>query len=63
MARQKAIMAIVFAVLATSLNLIYGFTGLLSFAQIAFWGIGGYTAALLAVDAHWSPWLGVLAGG
>ena len=62
-ALKIAIMAIVYAVLATSLNLIYGFTGLLSFAQIAFWGIGGYTAALLAVDAQWSPWLGVLAGG
>ncbi len=62
-ALKVAIMALVFAMLATSLNLIYGFTGLLSFAQIAFWGIGGYTAALLAVDAHWSPWLGVLAGG
>jgi len=62
-ALKIAIMAMVYAVLATSLNLIYGFTGLLSFAQIAFWGIGGYTAALLAVDAQWSPWLGVLAGG
>jgi branched-chain amino acid transport system permease protein len=60
---KVAILAIVFMVLAGSLNLIYGFTGLLSFAQIAFWGIGGYTAAILAVNAHWSPWLGIAAGG
>jgi len=60
---KVAILALVFAVLATSLNLIYGFTGLLSFAQIAFWGIGGYTSALLVVDAGWSPWFGVVVGG
>jgi branched-chain amino acid transport system permease protein len=60
---KVATTAIVFGILATSLNLIYGFTGLLSFAQVAFWGLGGYTSALLAVDLGWSPWLGALAGG
>jgi branched-chain amino acid transport system permease protein len=62
-ALKVGITAIVFAVLASSLNLIYGFTGLLSFAQVAFWGLGAYTSALLAVDLGWSPWLGALAGG
>lgn len=58
-----AIQALCFMVLATGLNLIYGYTGLLSFAQVAFWGIGGYTSALLAVDLGWSPWLALPAGG
>lgn len=58
-----AISFLVFAVLSAGLNLIYGGVGLLSFAQVAFWGIGGYTSALLAVDRGWNPWLGCLAGG
>lgn len=30
--------ALIFTVAAAALNLVYGFTGLLSFAQLAFWG-------------------------
>ena len=44
-----AISALIFTVCAAALNLIYGFTGLLSFAQLGFWGIGGYAAALTVV--------------
>lgn len=58
-----ASLALAFAVLATSLNLIFGFTGLLSFAQIGFWGVGAYAAAILASDYGISPWLSVVAGG
>ena len=36
------ISALIFTVAAAALNLVYGFTGLLSFAQLGFWGIGGY---------------------
>ena len=51
------------SVLASGLNLIYGYTGLLSFAQVGFFGIGGYTATLLVVDRGWSLWAGVAVGG
>jgi len=51
------------SVLAGGLNLIYGYTGLLSFAQVGFFGIGAYTAVLLVVDLGWSLWAGVAAGG
>ena len=51
------------SVLAGGLNLIYGYTGLLSFAQVGFFGIGGYTATLLVVDRGWSLWSGVAVGG
>lgn len=51
-----------FAVLSTGLNLMYGYAGLLSFAQVGFFGIGAYTAALLAMDVGWSMWTGCLAG-
>ena len=43
--------AFTFTSAAICLNLVYGYAGLLSFAQLAFWGIGGYCAALLVMDA------------
>jgi branched-chain amino acid transport system permease protein len=52
-----------FSVLSGGLNLVYGYTGLLSFAQVAFFGIGGYTAALLVTERGWSLWTGAAAGG
>ena len=50
------------SVLAGGLNLIWGYTGLLSFAQVGFFGIGGYAAVLLVVDLGWSLWAGVAVG-
>ena len=52
-----------FAVLASGLNLVYGYTGLLSFAQVGFFGIGGYAAALLVTERGWSLWPAAAAGG
>ena len=52
-----------FSVLSGGLNLVYGYTGLLSFAQVGFFGIGGYTAALLVTEQDWSLWAGAAAGG
>jgi branched-chain amino acid transport system permease protein len=60
---ELGITAAVFTVLSTGLNLVYGYTGLLSFAQVAFFGIGGYAAALLAVNEGWPVFAGALAGG
>jgi branched-chain amino acid transport system permease protein len=51
-----------FSVLASGLNLVYGYTGLLSFAQVAFFGLGGYTAALLVTERGWPLWAGATAG-
>lgn len=52
-----------FSVLAGGLNLVYGYTGLLSFAQVAFFGLGAYAAALLVTELRWSMWAAVVAGG
>ena len=52
-----------FAVLSGALNLVYGYTGLLSFAQVGFFGLGAYAAALLVTELQWSVWAGVGAGG
>lgn len=52
-----------FSVLAGGLNLVYGYTGLLSFAQVGFFGIGAYAAVLLVTELHWPFWAGAGAGG
>ena len=51
-----------FSVLASGLNLVYGYTGLLSFAQVGFFGIGAYAAALLVTEQQW-PFLAAVAAG
>jgi branched-chain amino acid transport system permease protein len=58
-----AVLALVYVVLAQGLNLIYGYAGWLSFAQVGFWGIGAYTAAILWTRQGLSPWVGVVVGG
>jgi branched-chain amino acid transport system permease protein len=54
-----AIMAGIFTVLALSLNLLLGYTGQLSLGHAAFFGIGAYTSALLALKLEWPFWLGL----
>ena len=51
------IMAGIFTILALSLNLLLGYTGQLSLGHAAFFGIGAYTSALLALRLSWSFWL------
>jgi ABC-type branched-subunit amino acid transport system permease subunit len=51
--------ALMFTVLAMSLNVVYGYAGLLSFAQVGFWGIGGYAAALTVLKLDGSVWQGI----
>ncbi|HEY4524593.1 MAG TPA: branched-chain amino acid ABC transporter permease [Candidatus Paceibacterota bacterium] len=45
-----AILVGIYAILGVSLNLVVGFTGLLSVTQAAFYGLGAYTTALLLVN-------------
>src|ERR671933_1336871 len=56
-----AIQAGIFAILAMSLNLLLGYTGQLSLGHAAFFGIGGYTSALLNKHLGWPVFLGMLA--
>ena len=46
----------IYVILTSSLNLIAGYTGILSIAHAAFYGIGAYTAALMSLKLH-SPFL------
>jgi len=47
-----AILVGIYLILATGLNLIPPYAGLLSIAHAAFFGIGAYTAALMALNLH-----------
>jgi branched-chain amino acid transport system permease protein len=56
-----------YALVTIGLNLFMGYAGQVSLGQAAFFGIGAYTSAALAVKTlgtpwHVSPWLGTLAG-
>lgn len=48
---------LIFALAATSLNLILGFGGMVSFGHAAFVGIGAYTVAILMQDGITSAWI------
>ncbi len=50
-------------ILASSWNLLAGYSGLLNLGHAAFFGIGGYSSALLALKLDISPWIGLPFGG
>lgn len=56
-----AVLAALYGVMAVSLNLQAGVTGLLDFGLVAFFGIGAYATGIASI--HGAPWeLGVLIG-
>jgi branched-chain amino acid transport system permease protein len=52
----------IFAILAMSLDLLLGFTGLMSLGHAAFFGLGAYSVAVLAAQFGINAWLGLAAG-
>ena len=58
--------AMTFAILAMSVDLLLGYTGLSSMGQAAYFGVGAYFTAILATKMHfglgWDFWLVVLLG-
>ena len=52
----------IFAIFAMSLDLLLGFTGLMSLGHAAFFGLGAYAVAVLGVQFGINAWLGVVAG-
>jgi len=49
--------AFIFAIAASGLNVLLGFTGLLNLAHAAFFGIGAYAVGILMLNLGWSFWL------
>ena len=60
---RVAILAGIYMILASSLNIIIGFTGMFSLGHGAFYGIGAYTSALLARNLGWPFWITMLFAG
>jgi branched-chain amino acid transport system permease protein len=62
--QNMIIISLVFAVGASGLNIITGFTGYVSLGQSAFIGLGGYTIGVLATKFDTvSPWLWIPVAG
>jgi branched-chain amino acid transport system permease protein len=60
---NTAVLAGIYVILTASLNITNGYTGLFSFGHAAFYGIGAYTAAILATRLGWSFALTLCAAG
>jgi branched-chain amino acid transport system permease protein len=53
----------IYALLASSWDLLAGYTGQVAFSRAAFFGIGAYVSALLTLNYGIPPWIGLLVGG
>jgi branched-chain amino acid transport system permease protein len=51
---------LVLAVFATSFNVLLGYTGMVSFAHAAYYGVGSYTVTLVWLHLGWPPLVGFL---
>src|SRR4030042_6317331 len=56
------ILVAIFAILGMSLNLVVGYTGLLSSTQAAFYGIGAYATAILLTKSGLGFFVSVILG-
>lgn len=61
--RHLFIIAFIFAVVASNWDLTLGYCGLFNFGHLTFFGVGTYTAAILAKTAGVNPWLAIPLGG
>src|SRR5438067_10158301 len=52
----------IFAIFAMSLDLLLGFTGLMSLGHAAFFGVGAYAVAILGTLFGINAWFGLAAG-
>ena len=56
------VQVLIFGILAMSLNLLIGHTGLISFNHATFFGLGAYAAGILSVWGYDNFWLALCAG-
>jgi branched-chain amino acid transport system permease protein len=60
--RSFCMFMMMYVVLASSWNIISGFTGYISFGHVVFYGIGSYATAILVTDYGWNWILTLFAG-
>jgi len=61
--RETAFTVLMFIALASSLNIIMGFTGYVNFGHIVFFGLGGYFGFFLLSELGWPLYISMIAGG
>lgn len=61
--REMMFTMLMFVALASSLNILLGYTGYVSFGHIVFFGLGGYTGFYLLSQRGWPVYTAALAGG
>lgn len=61
--RESAFTILKAVALASSLNILLGYTGYVSFGHIVFYGFGGYVGIYLLTAQGWSFWAAMLGGG
>jgi branched-chain amino acid transport system permease protein len=61
--RESAFTILKAIALASSLNILLGYTGYVSFGHIVFYGFGGYVGLYFVNEQGWSIWPGMLVGG
>jgi branched-chain amino acid transport system permease protein len=54
---DRATVVIIYVMLGTGLNIVVGLAGLLDLGYVAFYAVGAYSYALLALDFHLSFWI------
>ena len=57
-----AINILIFGLYAVGFNLLFGYTGMLSFGHAAFLGIGSYLCGIAIVSGGWPWWAAIFAG-
>ncbi len=61
--RETAFTILKAIALASSLNILLGYTGYVSFGHIVFYGFGGYVGIFLLTTMGWSLYTAIVAGG
>jgi branched-chain amino acid transport system permease protein len=61
--REVLFTVLLSVVLATSLNILLGYTGYVSFGHVVFYGLGGYVGLYLMSSFNVSLWIALLGGG
>lgn len=62
-AREETFTVLLSVVLVSSLNILLGYTGYVSFGHIVFFGLGGYVGMYLIIAQGWSLWTAMIAAG
>ena len=55
-------LVLIWATMGLSWNMLSGYSGMISFGQAAFFGLGGYTMTIAFVKFGLTPWLGIPLG-